>query len=153
MELLPIIYWSLFGAALLAVVVIIISFFTFRLRKKYGYIPDEEVKGEERNKKVKVKNPDKKPKTKNKQTEEKKHHPKVRTRSKRQASSKPSMSNTKKPAPSIESSLYRKPTRDSHRKRIEILNDKFEDDHDTKPSSSSDKETKYHPIKIRNDWN
>ncbi len=152
MELLPIIYWSLFGAALLAGVVIVISFFTFRIRKKYGYIPDEEVKGEERNKKVKVKNPDKKSKAKKEHTEDRKHHPKVRTRSKQKSSSK-SHRNSVKKSSSIESSLYRKPTRDSHRKRIEILNNTLEDNHETKPSSDSNKETKYHPIKVRNDWN
>ncbi len=145
MELLPIIYWSLLVAGILAIVVIIVSFITFRIRKKYGYIPSEEVKGKERNKKVKVTNPDKKPKT------EKKHHPKVQTRSRQKSSS---ASHRTKKKSSTDSALYKKPTRDSHKKRIEIVNPILE--RDSKDNQSSKKDTKYHSIKInsrRNDWN
>ncbi len=141
MELLPIIYWSLLVAGILALVVIVISFITFQVRKKYGRIPSEEVQGKERNKKVKVTNPDKKPKT------EKKHHPKVQTRSRQK---KVSSSRKDKNISSVDSALYKKPTRDSHKKRIEIVNPSLNDD------QSSKKETKYHSLKIdsrRNDWN
>ena len=145
MELLPIIYWSLLVAGILAIVVIIVSFITFRLRKKYGLIPSEEVRGKERDKKVKVTNPDKKPKT------EKKHHPKVQTRSRQKKASTP---HKNKKHSSVDSALYKKPTRDSLKKRIEIVNPILEPDF--KDNQSSKKDTKYHSIKIdsrRNDWN
>ena len=141
MELLPIIYQSLLYAGILASVVIVVSFIAFQFRKKYGNIPSEEVQGKERNKKVTVTNPDKKPKT------EKKHHPKVQTRSRQKKVSAP---HKDKNISSSDSALYKKPTRDSHKKRIEIVNPDLNDD------QSSEKETKYHSLKIdsrHNDWN
>ena len=163
MELLPIIYKSLSYAGILALVVIIVSFVAFRFRKKYGSIPSQEVHGKERNKKVKVTNPDKKSKT------EKKHHPKVQTRSRQKKSSstqrerrtsvskretRPSISRRDKKVEPINSELYKKPTRDTHRKRIEIINPAVERNSDKEQSSQSN--TKFHPMKIdsrRNDWN
>ncbi len=141
MELLPIIYWSLLGAGILAIVVIVISFITFQFRKKYGHIPSEEVVGKERNKKVRVTNPDKKKKT------EKKHHPKVKTRSRH---NKDVRASKEKKVHSSDSALYKRPTRDSKRKRIEIVNP-IDNDIDATQS-----DTKYRPLKVsskRNDWN
>ncbi len=141
MELLPIIYWSLLGAGVLAIVVIVISFITFQFKKKYGLIPSEEVVGKERNKKVRVTNPDKKKKT------EKKHHPKVKTRSRQ---NKDVRASKEKKVQTSDSALYKRPTRDSKRKRIEIVNP-IDNDIDATQSS-----TKYRPLKVsskRNDWN
>lgn len=139
MELLPVIYWSLFSVAVLALVVILFSFITFQFRKKYGNLPSEEVKGEERNKKVKAKNPDKKSKP------TKKHHPKVQTRSKVKKSSSRNNGGKSKPE---EFSLYKKPTKDSSRKRVEVLN--------PNPSDNSKSKEKFHSIHInskRDEWN
>ena len=54
MELLPIIYWSLLSVGIVVLIVIIFSFISFKFRKKHGNIPSEEIKGIERDKKVKI---------------------------------------------------------------------------------------------------
>jgi hypothetical protein len=139
MELLPVIYWSLFSVGVLALIVILFSFITFQFRKKYGIIPSEEVKGDERDKKVTVKNPDKKAKSK------KKHHPKVQTRSRKNNS--PIEDKTKQNYPK-DYSLYKRPTKDSVRKRVEVLN--------PNPDKDSKSNEKFHSIQIdskRNGWN
>jgi hypothetical protein len=142
MELLPIIYWSLTGVGILAVIVIIVSYVTFHVRKKIGNIPSEEVKGEARNKKVTVTNPDKKNETK------KAHHPKVQTRSRQKDNlhKKTSVGSSSSKS-SSNSPLYKKPTRDSKKKRIEIVN---------APDTKSKSGEKYHPMNTtqkRNGWN
>jgi hypothetical protein len=137
MELLPIIYWSLLVVGILTVIVVIISFITFQFRKRFGHIPSAEVKGNEREKKIKITNPDKREKT------EKKHHPKVQTRSRnKKSSSENSRSKTIKTSTPEEVKLYKKPTRDMKKKRIEILNPGLQKD----PPSSGN--TKYHPMDI-----
>jgi len=116
MELLPIIYWSLVGVGVLAVIVIAFSYITFHVRKKMGNIPKEEVTGTDRNKKIKVTNPDKKSAAK------KPHHPKVKTRSKlndnKQKEKKKRTSSSEKGS----SKLYKRPTQEEKKSRIEIIN-------------------------------
>jgi len=133
-ELLPVIYWSLFSVGILALIVIIISFITFKFRKKYGNIPSSEVVGKERNKKITVTNPDKKPKL------GKKHHPKVQTRSKNKSSTSTKHKSKKKTDENA--NLYRRPTRDSQNKRIEVLNSNAE-------KSSSQGDSEYHSMQIK----
>jgi len=137
-ELLPVIYWSLFTVGVLALFVIIISFITFKFRKKYGNIPSSEVAGKERNKKITVTNPDKKLKS------EKKHHPKVQTRSKNKSSKEYKSKKTL----DEKANLYKKSTRDSNKKRIEVLNPNSK-------KSSSQEDTEYHSLQInpkRDGW-
>ena len=141
MELLPIIYWSLTGVGILAVVVIVISFVTFNVRKKIGNIPSEEVKGEARNKKVTVTNPDKKNSSK------KTHHPKVQKRSKQKDNLQKKTSESYSSSKDVSSSLYKKPTRESKKKRIQIVN---------APDTKSKSATKYHTMDTtqkRDGWN
>lgn len=139
MELLPVIYWSLFSVGILALLVIIFSFITFQVRKRYGYIPSEEVKGEERNKKVTVKNPDPKAKS------QKKHHPKVQTRSRKKRSSTEENSIQNNPKDYL---LYKKPTKDVHRKRVEVLNPNSDE------KNKSDEKFQSIQIKTKhNGWN
>ena len=54
MELLRIIYWSLIGFGILALMVILISYATYQIRKKLGKIPSEEIRNEDKIKKIKV---------------------------------------------------------------------------------------------------
>ncbi|MBU0473993.1 MAG: hypothetical protein KKF62_07490 [Bacteroidetes bacterium] len=144
MELLPIIYWSLLGVGLLALIVILFSFITFKFRKKLGNIPSTEVKGKERNKRIVVKNPEK-------LQAEKKHHPKVQTRSKQKAGT----TNSKSKSSSDENiGLYKKPTRETPKKRVEILNQNMDDNSSMKKPVNKD--TKFHSIKIeskQDGWN
>jgi len=144
MELLPIIYWSLLGVGLLALIVIIFSFITFQFRKKLGNIPSVEIKGRERNKKIVVTNPDKK-------QIEKKHHPKVQTRSKQKSGTTPSKIKT---STDENIGLYKKPTRETPKKRVEILNQNMDDSSSKKKPLNKD--TKFHSIKIeskQDGWN
>jgi hypothetical protein len=144
-ELLPVIYWSLFSVGILALVVTVISFIIFKFRKKYGHIPSDEVLGKYRNKKVKVTNPDKKPKT------EIKHHPKVQTKSRQKSNS--SRPGREVPA-SSKAELYKRPTRDSQKKRVEIINPNLENE-PTKEKYSK-KNNEYHSLRVdskQNDWN
>ena len=115
MELLPIIYYSLIGLGVITIIVIIVSYITFKIRKKIGNIPSEEVKGDERNKKVKITNPDKKANVK------KSHHPKVQTVSKRKSTSGSKRSASHSSRKGEDVPYYKKPTKEN-RKRIEIVN-------------------------------
>ena len=54
MELLRIIYWSLIGFGILTVLVILISYATYQIRKKLGKIPSEGIRNEDKIKKTKV---------------------------------------------------------------------------------------------------
>lgn len=73
MELFPIIYWSLIGFGLIALLTILISYLTYQIRKKLGNIPPESYGNNDRNKKeIIVKIPGKKSSANIKQ-----HHPKV----------------------------------------------------------------------------
>jgi len=139
MELLPVIYWSLFSVGVSALIVILFSFLTFQFRKKYGHIPSEEVIGDERNKKVTVTNPDKKSKEKR---QEKKHHPKVQTRSRKKDNPVPRVE--KKDTEDI--SLYKKPTRDDRRKRVQVINENTNDR--SSSHHKSDGDIQYHSIKL-----
>ena len=121
MELLPIIYWALIGVGILALIVIIFSFITFQIRKRLGTIPNEEIIGDERNKKIIVTNPDKKSSSV-KSAPKKPHHPKVKTRKKKvpvegTRASVPTPSNKNEIAV-----LYKKPSKDKKKSRIEIVN-------------------------------
>lgn len=116
MELLPIIYWALIGVGVLAVIVIVLSYITFHVRKKIGNIPSAEVTGDDRNKKIRVTNPDKKP------TPKKPHHPKVRTRSKLKANEQKDKKKATSSGDKSSSKLYKRPTREEKKSRIEIVN-------------------------------
>jgi hypothetical protein len=143
-ELLPVIYWSLFSVGILTLVVLIFSFITFQYRKKYGNIPSGQVSEKERNKKVKVTNPDKKKTKDNKTSSEKKHHPKVQTRSRQEISSS---SEKKDKTSNIKSvNLYKKSARDSKQKRIEVLNKNMEDE-PIKEKTTQNK-TKFHSLRV-----
>jgi len=50
MELFPIIYWSLIGFGLIALITILISYLTYQIRKKLGNIPAESYTNGDRNK-------------------------------------------------------------------------------------------------------
>ena len=145
MQLLPIIYWSLLGVGILTLFVIIISFITFKVRKKFGMVPSNEISNRERNKKVRVTNPDKL------QTE-KKHHPKVQTISKQKRNS----THAKTKSPELENDgLYKKPTKETPKKRVEILNQNIIDN-SLKSNSSKNDKTKFHSIKVeskKDGWN
>jgi len=54
MELLRIIYWTLVGFGILALMVILISYTTYLIRKKLGKIPSESIGNEDKIKKIKV---------------------------------------------------------------------------------------------------
>jgi uncharacterized membrane protein YhiD involved in acid resistance len=141
MELLPIIYWSLIGVGVLAVVVIIFSYVTFNVRKKLGNIPSEEVKGEARNKKVTITNPDKK------ESSKKAHHPKVQTRSRQKENTQKKKNVRTTASKEKDSQLYKRPTKDSKRKRIEIIN---------APETSSKSDVNFHSMNAtpkRKGWN
>ncbi|MCF6268257.1 MAG: hypothetical protein L3J41_00935 [Melioribacteraceae bacterium] len=116
MELLPIIYWSLIGVGLLAVIVIVFSYITFNVRKKMGNIPSTEIKGASRDKKIKVTNPDKKP------AEKRSHHPKVKTRSKLKGSEQKEKKKTTSSSNTSSGKLYKRPTKEEKKSRIEIVN-------------------------------
>ncbi|MCK5456873.1 MAG: hypothetical protein KAI45_07075 [Melioribacteraceae bacterium] len=116
MELLPIIYWTLVGIGILALIVIISSYISFYLRKKMGHIPTTEVTGDARDKKVKVTNPDKRPEQK------KSHHPKVQTRSKLKDNETKEKKRTTSSNEKSSNKLYKRPTQDDQKSRIEILN-------------------------------
>ena len=116
MELLPIIYWSLIGVGIVAVLVIVFSYITFQVRKRLGNIPSEEVTGRARNKKVTVTNPDKKPAPK------KVHHPKVQTRSKLKENKQKEKRRTTTPKEESSEKLYKRPTQGEKKSRIEIVN-------------------------------
>lgn len=145
MELLPIIYLSLLIVGILAIIVIIFSFVSFQVRKKLGNLPNEKVSSNERNKKVKVTNPD------ISSSKDKKHHPKVQTLSKQKSNS---YSEKEKKIAAEDSGHYKKPTKETPKKRVVILNENFEDEYYDKESSS--KNPKYHQIKIeskKDGWN
>lgn len=55
MELLRIIYLSLTGFGILALIAILISYITYKVRKKLGKIPLEDIRKRERTKKMKMK--------------------------------------------------------------------------------------------------
>lgn len=116
MELLPIIYWTLVGFGILAIIVIISSYISFYLRKKMGHIPTTEVTRDERDKKVKITNPDKRPQQK------KSHHPKVHTRSKYKDNETKGKKRTTSSNERSSGKLYKRPAQDDQRSRIEILN-------------------------------
>ena len=116
MELLPIIYWSLIGVGIVAVLVIVFSYITFQVRKRLGNIPSEEVTGRARNKKVTVTNPDKKAIPK------KVHHPKVQTRSKLKENKEKEKKRTTTTKEESSGKLYKRPTQDAKKSRIEIVN-------------------------------
>jgi len=145
MELLPIIYWSLLGVGILTLVVVIISFITFKVRKKFGIVLANEISNKERNKKVRVTNPDK-------LKTEKKHHPKVQTISKQKRNS----SHSKTKSSELENDgLYKKPTKETPKKRVEILNQNIIDN-SLKSNSSKNDKTKFHSIKVeskKDGWN
>ena len=54
MDLLRIIYWSLIGFGILTLLVILISYVTYLIRKKLGKIPSESIGNEDKIKKIKV---------------------------------------------------------------------------------------------------
>lgn len=54
MELLRIIYLSLTGFGILALIAILISYITYKVRKKLGKIPLEDIRKRERTKKIKI---------------------------------------------------------------------------------------------------
>ena len=81
-----------------------------------GHIPKTEVSGEARDKKVKVTNPDKRSRQK------KSHHPKVQTRSKLKDNKAKTKKRTTSSNEKSGNELYKRPTQDGHRNRIEILN-------------------------------
>ena len=116
MELLPIIYWTLIVIGSLAAVVILFSYVTFNVRKKMGKIPSTEITGDARNKKIKVTNPDKKP------IQKKTHHPKVQTRSKFKENVPKEKKRTTSSREESGSKLYKRPTREEKKTRIEIVN-------------------------------
>jgi len=120
MELLPIIYWTLIGVGIVAVVVIMFSYITFHIRKKMGNIPSTEITGNARNKKIKVTNPYKRP------PQKKSHHPKVQTRSKFKEYEKRDKKEEKKRTTSSGSEsiskLYKRPTSEERKTRIEVVN-------------------------------
>ncbi len=137
MELLPIIYWTLIGVGILAVIVIVFSYITFNIRKKMGNIPNTEITGTNRNKKIIVTNPDKK------STPKKSHHPKVQTRSKLKENGENVKKKTTSKSEKSSDILYKKPTKEEKKSRIEIVN---------APKS----DPKYHSLGIspkRNGWN
>jgi len=147
MELLPIIYWSLLSVGIVVLIVIIFSFISFKFRKKHGNIPSEEIKGIERDKKVKVTNPEK-------SQFEKKHHPKVQKISKLKRGSTTS-SHEKSNNKEENDGLYKKPTRETLKKRVEILKKNFNEDSSKTKSSINDRTT-FHSIKIeskKDGWN
>ena len=54
MDLLRIIYWSLIGFGILTLLVILISYATYQIRKKFGEIPQESIGNEDETRKIKV---------------------------------------------------------------------------------------------------
>ena len=54
MELLRLIYWSLIGFGILTLLVILISYATYQIRKKLRKTPSESIRNEDRTKKIKV---------------------------------------------------------------------------------------------------
>ncbi len=71
MELLRIIYWSLIGFGILTLMVVMISYVTYQIRKKLGKIPAESTRNVDRINKIKVNISNRNP------SRTKQHHPRV----------------------------------------------------------------------------
>ncbi|MEN8193297.1 MAG: hypothetical protein ABFS12_10810 [Bacteroidota bacterium] len=111
MELLPIIYWSLVGFGILTLLVILISFLTYNIRKKLEKIPSENNKNKHTQKEV---DPNK---LYNNSTVTKQHHPKVIKR--------------------VSEDIFPNHSQNSYKnrkKRITILNDFFDDENTNRNS-------------------